>query len=188
LRSAVKWEPQELYFGPFYSVAGYKKKIVASLVAVALCSAAMVVCHAQSATAEPEKPLFDNSSPLFAKDPNLIMKQPKNLNTQDLFFKMMLAVMFVVVLGVAAIYISKKFLPKIANLPGREIRIVETVHLGPRKAVHLLKIGNQQLLIASTSESITKLADVTGMSKRNKGHLGPSDVLTNLSAQETDSN
>ena len=182
-----KWKPR-IIFGAFYRVAGYKKKIVASLVAVALCSAALVVCHAQSATAEPEKPLFDNSSsPLFAKDPNLIMKQPKNLSTQDLFFKMMFAVLLVVVLGVAAIYISKKFLPKIANLSGREIRIVETVPLGPRKAVHLLKIGNQQLLIACTNENITKLADVTGMPKCDKGHLGPSDVLTNLSAQETDS-
>jgi flagellar biogenesis protein FliO len=56
---------------------------------------------------------------------------------------------------------SKKVLPRITNLPGKEIRILETAHLGPRKAVHLVKIGNQRLLIGSTYESISMLADVT---------------------------
>jgi len=54
-----------------------------------------------------------------------------------------------------------KFGARITNLPGRQIRIIETLRLGPRKAVHLLKIGNQRLLISSTGESITKLADLT---------------------------
>jgi flagellar protein FliO/FliZ len=74
---------------------------------------------------------------------------------------MMFSVVLVVVLGAAALYMSKKVLPRITNLPGREIRILETAHLGPRKAVHLVKIGNQRLLIGSTNESISMLADVT---------------------------
>ena len=44
---------------------------------------------------------------------------------------------------------------------GKKIRIIETVHLGPRRAVHLLEAGNKQLRIGSTTESITRLADVT---------------------------
>ncbi len=142
-------------------MAAYKKKIVAVLVAVALGGGALVLCPAQSTTARPAKPSFDNSSSLFTNDPNLSVGSAGSLNTRELFFKMMFAVLLVVVLGVAAIYISKKFLPRIANLPGKKIRVIETVHLGPRKAVHLLKIGNQRFLIGSTSESITKLADVT---------------------------
>jgi flagellar protein FliO/FliZ len=74
---------------------------------------------------------------------------------------MMFSVVLVVVLGAAALYMSKKVLPRITNLPGKEIRILETAHLGPRKAVHLVKIGNQRLLIGSTYESISMLADVT---------------------------
>ncbi|NIR11629.1 MAG: hypothetical protein GTN82_39950, partial [Candidatus Aminicenantes bacterium] len=80
-------------------------------------------------------------------------------------------VVLVAVLGVAAVYASKKLLPKITNLPGKEIHIAETVHLGPRKTVHLLRIGKQWLLIGSTNENITKLADVT-------------DALTDLHAKE----
>ena len=73
----------------------------------------------------------------------------------------MLAVVFVIVLGAAAIYVSKRLLPKIANRPSKEIRIVETVHLGPRKAVHLIEVGKRRFLIGSTNESIRELAEVT---------------------------
>jgi flagellar biosynthetic protein FliO len=69
--------------------------------------------------------------------------------------------MVVIALGVAAAYVSKKFLPRLTEPPGKEIRIAETVHLGSRKMLHLLKVGNQRLLIGSTSESITMLGDVT---------------------------
>ena len=169
-------------------MAGYRKKIVAFVVAVALCSGAPLVCFAQSVAAAPTEPLFDNSSSLFADDPNLSMRSADNFGTRQLFFKMMAAVLLVIILGVAAIYISKKLLPRITNLPGKEIRIIETVHLGPHKAVHLLKIANQWLLIGSTSESITKLADVTEALKGSKGRLGTPGALSeiDLSAQDTD--
>lgn len=72
----------------------------------------------------------------------------------------MVSVLLVISLGIAAIYASKRLLPKITNSPGRQIRVIETVHIGPRKSLHLLEIGNQRLLIGSTSESITKLADI----------------------------
>jgi flagellar biosynthetic protein FliO len=142
-------------------VAAHKKKIVVFLLTATVGSCMLAVCSVQSTTAEPEKPSFDNSRSLFTSDPNFSPASADNLGTRELFFKMMLSVLLVVVLGAAAIYISKRFLPKITNLPGKEIRIIETVHLGPRKAVHLLKIGSQWILIGSTNESITKLADVT---------------------------
>ena len=74
---------------------------------------------------------------------------------------MMVSVVLVVVLGAVAIYASKRLVGKIANLPGKKIKIVETAHLGPRKAVHLLRIGDRCLLIGSTNDNITKLADLT---------------------------
>jgi flagellar biosynthetic protein FliO len=80
---------------------------------------------------------------------------------REFYYKMLLSILVVVVLGTAVIYVSKKLLPKISNLPGKQIRVVETNHLGQRKALHLIKIGSRQLLIGSTNESITMLADVT---------------------------
>ncbi len=141
-------------------MARHKKKIVAFLATVAFCGAVLAVRRAQSTPPEAAKPSFESPNPVFAKDPNFITKGPDSLNTRELFFKLMVSVLLVIVLGAAAIYASKRLLPKITNLPGRKIHVIETVHLGPRKSVHLLEIGNQRLLIGSTSESITKLADI----------------------------
>lgn len=147
-----------------------KKKIVAFfLIVVALGSGALVVCSAQTSNSEPKRTSHSLYS-LSETDPNY---SGGSIGMWEPFLKMMAAVLLVVALGIAAIYISKKFLPKITNLSGKKIRILETVHLGQRKAVHLLQIGNQQLLIGSTSEGITALADVT-------------DTLTDLSSQETE--
>jgi flagellar biosynthetic protein FliO len=73
----------------------------------------------------------------------------------------MVALIFLIVLSIGAFYVSKRLLPKLSNRPSKEIRIVETVHLGPRKAVHLIEVGNRRFLIGSTNENIRKLAEVT---------------------------
>ena len=152
----------------------YRKKIVVFLITVALGSGVLLVCSARSATdrtelenssvpASPQVRAKSKVGSLFANDPNFSGRPNGSAGDQDLFFKMMVSVLFLIALVVAAIYVSKKFLPKITNLSGKEIRIVETVHLGPRKAVHLLEIGNQRLLIGSTNENITRLADLTSV-------------------------
>jgi flagellar biosynthetic protein FliO len=154
------------------SVVRYRKKIVVFLITVTLGSGVLLVCSARPATdgtelenspvlASPQVRAKSKVGSLFANDPNFSSRPDGSAGNQELFFKMMLSVLFVVALGAAAIYVSKKFLPKITNLSGKEIRIAETVHLGPRKAVHLLEIGNRRLLIGSTNENITRLADLT---------------------------
>jgi len=74
--------------------------------------------------------------------------------------KMMLAILMVVGLGAATIYASKKVLPKLAHSQGKKIKIIETVHLGSRKTIHLLQVADRQILIGSTHDRITKLADI----------------------------
>ncbi|OHB57847.1 MAG: flagellar biosynthetic protein FliO [Planctomycetes bacterium RBG_13_44_8b] len=102
----------------------------------------------------------------FTDDPNFSTSSSKsNVNplggNQELFFKMMLSVLLVIALGAVAIYVSRKFLPRFTNLPGKKIHILETHYLGPKKAVHLVEINNQKFLIGSTNESITLLAELT---------------------------
>ncbi len=73
---------------------------------------------------------------------------------------MMLSAGLIIGLGVAALYLSKRVLPKVTHSPGKEIHVLETAHLGPRKTLHLVEVGGQRLLIASTSDRITMLAPV----------------------------
>ena len=157
------------------------------LMMVVLDAGVLVICSAQPATngmeagksqLDPDQPQAgaeSKNSPLFANDPDFFRESDFNPGGAGFSIRVVLAVLFVLALFIVAIYVSKKLLPKIANLPGKEIRIVETVHLGPRKAVHLLEIDNRRFLIGSTNENITKLADLTG-------------DLMNLSAKETNYN
>ena len=81
-------------------------------------------------------------------------------NLNNTLSRMMLAVLIVIVLGAAAIYASKKVLPKLSHSQGKKIKIVETIHLGSRKTIHLLQISDRQILVGSTHDRITKLADI----------------------------
>lgn len=80
---------------------------------------------------------------------------------REMFYKMLLSVMLVAALGIALIYVSKKLLPRIAHLPNKQIRVVETTYIAPRKGIHLVQIGARRLLIASTNENVTMLADLS---------------------------
>ena len=161
--------------GAFQSVTGLKKKIVAFLVVVGLGGGALALRSSSSSVPEPTSGEWKAGGSLFANDPNFLGKTG-NSATTALVLRTMIAVLLVVALGAAAIYISRRFLPRITNLAGKGIRVIETVHLGPRQGVHLVKIGNQQLLIGSTSENITMLADVTDA-------LPETDVSTQEKAQ-----
>jgi flagellar biogenesis protein FliO len=140
-------------------VAAQNKKIIVLVAAVALLGGALMMRPSPPDTAKTDKPLSANSHSLFS-DPNFAIKPQETLDTGRMFFKMILAVGLIIAMGVGAIYFSRKLLPKIANLPGKKIQVIETVHLGPRKAVHLLRVGSRHILIGSTAESISKLADI----------------------------
>ncbi len=171
----MKWE-NENFIRCFLSLVRYRKKIVVFLITVTLGIGALIMCSGQSSTKGTElENSKSESSSLFGNDPNFSKSTNSRLGSQELFFKMMVSVVFLVALGAAAIYVSKKFLPKITNLPGKEIRIAETVHLGPRRAVHLLEVGERRFLIGSTNENITKLADLT-------------NAFSELSIEQIDSN
>jgi flagellar biosynthetic protein FliO len=109
----------------------------------------------------------------FLGDPNQLAGTNVSLGGRELFVKMMLSVGLVIALGVGALYLSKRVLPKVTNAAGKEIRVLETTYLGPRKALHLVEVANQRLLIASTSDHITTLA-----------HIG--DAWLDLPRQEID--
>jgi len=73
---------------------------------------------------------------------------------------MMLSVGLVLGLGGVGLYLSKRVLPRVTQRDGKEIHILETASLGPRKALHLVEVGGQRLLIASTSDRVAMLTTV----------------------------
>ena len=99
----------------------FKKKIGVFLLTVVLCSGTTFVYSAQSDADESTKSLsLDNSDSVYSTQPNLTTESDGNLDAGGLFFKMILMVLLVIVFGAAAIYLSKKLLPK--NLLKRQSR------------------------------------------------------------------
>lgn len=88
----------------------------------------------------------------------------KGPSTRDLLARMLAAMVVILVLGVLAIVVIKRVLPRINRIRpgGKRVSVAETVYLGPRKSLHLVQVGGRKLLIASTKEQISMLADVTG--------------------------
>ena len=162
-----------------------KKKFVVFLITIALGGSLLLVCSRQSAAnrnatqkspldpCQPKTATESETNSLFGNEPNFFEENGYGTGGGEFLYRAMVVVLFVFALGIAAIYVSRKLLPKISNIPGKEVRIIETVHLGPRKAIHLLEVRNQRFLIGSTNENIIKLADI------NNG-------LTNISTQQTE--
>jgi flagellar biosynthetic protein FliO len=160
-------------------MAGYKKKILAFLGVFALGGGLLAVRGNRPTTAEPaiQNPTPEAGS-IFAEGPGL----GRAINDPGTVSRTVISICIVVALGVATIYVSKKFGARITNRPGREIHVLETAHLGPRKMIHLVRIGSQKLLVGSTSENITMLTEVTASSQDRLAGLEDSSSLPEIDA------
>ena len=97
---------------------------------------------------------------------------PPSTMTGELLVKTLVSLVLVIGLGLGAAYVTKRVMPRFGLKAGKDIRVLETVGLGPRKALHLVQVGAQRLLIGSTPESITMLSVVrTGFNEVMDAHL-----------------
>ena len=141
----------------------FRKKAVVFLMAIAIIFG-NICAYAEDSPPELDKKTPTKNSPQTdgnKSDFDIDIGDDGDLGIREASIKLTFAVLMVIVLGGAVIYLSKKILPKLSSMSGKTIQVVETVHLGPRKSVHLLKIGDKQILIGSTNENITKLADIS---------------------------
>lgn len=132
-----------------------KYKFIALIVFVLVFATATVYSDELSVE-QTEKPNLSNDNG-GALEFGLVGDQ--DLGLGDALHRMMVAVFVVVVLGVAALYVSKKVVPKFTHMQGKKIKVTETLHLGSRKTLYLVEIEGRRLLIGSTSDRITTLAD-----------------------------
>jgi flagellar biogenesis protein FliO len=127
------------------------------IVALSLAALAGLAAAAPNEPLHTTAPLTDS---VFSRDPNFALGSDRQFNTGGIYWRMMLAVLLVLALGVAAYYVSKKLSGKIINLPNRQIKLVETLYLGSRKALHLIKVGNKSIIIGTTPTTITRIAEL----------------------------
>jgi len=136
------------------------KKIISMVIVLVVGGGLVcVAAHSNEPDGAAEQPGPDTDVS-FLSDPNATQQPNLSLSNGELFFKMTLSVVLVAALGLGALYMSKRVLPRVTKASGKEIRIIETTYLGPRKAIHLVEVSNQKLLIGSTNESIAMLTHV----------------------------
>jgi len=112
---------------------------------------------AYKAKSDPDlKPFGENTSPgLFG------LGSGSGEDPGDMLRRMMAYTLVILVLGAAALFVVKKVLPKLGAAQGRNISVLETVYLGPKKSLHLLRVGTQRFLVAGSRDEISMLGEVT---------------------------
>jgi len=141
-------------------VVSYKNKIVLILLLYAFACPATTFCTGNTPNF-PDNSTPDKNKSLFTNNTNFPFKNPSSFGNNQLVYKFIFSIFLVIALGAIAFYLSRKFGPKITKLSGKKIKIIETIYLGQKKTLHLVKIGNREILIGSTNENISMLADVT---------------------------
>ena len=139
-------------------MSSYSKRKVLLFAAVLICLGGRFAYSAGGEVNESVKPWYENLGSGGKNDPNF----GGGLGEDTGLGRLLFSAGIVIVLGVSALYLSKKVLPRFTQSSGKRIQVIETVYLGPRKAVHLVRVGEQTVLLGSTNENISKLADVNG--------------------------
>ena len=149
------------------------KYVVISL-AVSLLLIGAAAAAAETAPNEPLRQTEQSKNSIFSREPNFAFGTDKQFDTGGFYWRMVLATLIVLVLGTAAYYVSKRLGGKISNIPGRQIKLVETLYLGSRKALHLIKVGNRSIIVGTTPTTITRVAEL-GSDSRDSSTLNASE-------------
>ena len=60
--------------------------------------------------------------------------------------------------GVGALYVLRRHLAGVQKAPGRRLRVLETVRLGPKTALVLVEVDGRSLLIGQQADTLTVLS------------------------------
>jgi len=78
-------------------------------------------------------------------------------------FGLVLLVLYGTLRGLRMLMTRQRWLPASSN----QVSIVETTHLAPRRALYLVRVGGQTLLLGGTDHAITLLAELDEVSRSN---------------------
>ena len=59
--------------------------------------------------------------------------------------------------GLGALHLLRRYLARSQGAPGRRLRVIETVRLGPKSALFLVEIDGRSLLVGQQGESLAVL-------------------------------
>lgn len=96
---------------------------------------------------------------------------------------------FVILLIYVSLNLFQRWRGGLVKRPVKRIEVLESAHLSPRQALHLVKVGEETLLIGATDQTLSMLTAVTGLPEDDEkpvetqasSHFG--ELLTNFLKQ-----
>jgi flagellar biosynthetic protein FliO len=105
----------------------------------------------------------------------LFDSSPSSANTST--FSLGISVFLKLIVVILLIYLCAAFYRNWRGITGqapvRQMAINETLHLNPRRAVHLIQVGDRQFLIGATDQNITLLAEIKAADGKEPDRLSP---------------
>jgi flagellar biogenesis protein FliO len=144
------------------AVPAAPKRSTAILVAIGLIASVIGLVAPQMLPADKASPPTSPSAPGApgtahdAKDLSYVPPTwPEPPSVQSLMLRLGFGTMFVLVLSVAAIWYGKRYLAAYAGgLGNGELKLVETLVLGNRCRLHLVRLGARQILVGADGAGI----------------------------------
>ena len=84
------------------------------------------------------------------------------ISTVSLGFGVFLKLGIVVLLIYVSLYLLKRWSGAATAIPHNRLAVLESAHLSPRQALHLVRVGEQVLLIGATDAAVNVLAQLDG--------------------------
>lgn len=74
----------------------------------------------------------------------------------SVFLKLLLVIMLII----GAAIVAKRWMSGAVQGKTRQMQVIETLPLNPKRALHIIKVGNQTLLIGATDQNITLISEL----------------------------
>ena len=111
----------------------------------------------------------DKPAPIGLPDRTLPRLGTDDQASARLLWQSLAAVLVILALGGVGTWAVRRLLPRMTAARGNRMQLLETFHLAPQQALHLMRVGDLNLLIGASRERLTLLADVTGAVRQAAG-------------------
>lgn len=86
----------------------------------------------------------------------------------SLILRTALALVFVLGLILLLAYAANRVMPRWRKIQSRNVRILETTALGPRRALHVVEFAGNRYLLASTANQVSLIASAPAQSQADE--------------------
>ncbi len=102
-----------------------------------------------------------------------ILNLSNGRDAKAMLWQMLASVAVLAVLLVIALLLVRRYGGKLKIAQGREMKLIETLHLAPRRSVHMIEVQGRRILVSATRDSIGMLTELPDPGAQTETRPGP---------------